>query len=116
MRIHRLATALVASASCAILVASCAQRPTSEAEASRDPESDERGGECANDLGADAERTGEAADAASKEECVAACQGGAGSMEAFCRSLPPDPRLRAGCWGVVFAGEAVCIGWCLWHF
>jgi hypothetical protein len=53
---------------------------------------------------------------AQRQQCIDACKGGATSMEAFCRSLPPDPRLRAGCWGVVYAGEAACIGWCYWKF
>ena len=46
--------------------------------------------------------------------CVAACEAGGEDFEDFCRSLP-DPRLRAGCWGLVFVGEAACIGWCAWY-
>jgi hypothetical protein len=48
-------------------------------------------------------------------QCIAACKAGPDSIEAFCRSLP-DPRLRAGCWAVVLAGEVACTGWCYLNF
>lgn len=48
-------------------------------------------------------------------QCIAACKAGPDSIEAFCRSLP-DPRLRAGCWAVVLAGEVACMGWCYLNF
>ena len=51
----------------------------------------------------------------SKAECIAACKAGGARMEAFCRSLP-DPRFRAGCWGVVLGTTVACINWCHWNF
>lgn len=47
--------------------------------------------------------------------CIAACEAGGEKFLDFCRSLP-DPKLRAGCWAVAFAGEVACIGWCYWNF
>ena len=48
-------------------------------------------------------------------QCLVACGAGGETFRSFCRSLP-DPKLRAGCWALEFAGEAACKGWCYWHF
>jgi hypothetical protein len=52
---------------------------------------------------------------ASLKECMTACSGGPDAIAEFCRSIP-DPRLRAGCWALQFAGKTACVGWCLWWF
>jgi hypothetical protein len=47
-------------------------------------------------------------------ECLNSCAAGGEALADFCRSIP-DPRLRAGCWALEFAGETVCNGWCFWN-
>lgn len=47
--------------------------------------------------------------------CLDACAAGERTWERFCRSLR-EPRLRAACWALEFAGEAACRNWCLWKF
>jgi RHS repeat-associated protein len=47
-------------------------------------------------------------------QCLDACASGGAVLRNFCRSLP-DPRLRAGCWGLEFVSEVACRGWCFWN-
>lgn len=47
--------------------------------------------------------------------CLDACAAGGRALIRFCNSLP-DPRLRAGCFSLQFAGETACRGWCFWNF
>jgi RHS repeat-associated protein len=47
--------------------------------------------------------------------CLDACATGGRAWQNFCRSLP-EPRLRAGCWALQFAGEVACRGWCFLEF
>jgi RHS repeat-associated protein len=47
--------------------------------------------------------------------CLDACAAGGVAWQSYCRTLP-DPRLRAGCWALQFAGQAACRGWCFWNF
>jgi hypothetical protein len=54
-------------------------------------------------------------DPAQLRACLAACAEGGAGLIAFCNSLP-DPRLRAGCFALQFAGEVACSGWCYWQF
>ena len=49
------------------------------------------------------------------KRCLNACAAGGKVLDAFCRSLP-EPRLRAGCWGLQFVGVAACRGWCFMQF
>ena len=47
-------------------------------------------------------------------ECLNSCTIGGEGMRNFCRGIP-DPRLRAACWGLEFASEVACKGWCYWN-
>ena len=55
------------------------------------------------------------ADPAQLRACLMACKAGPSAIEDFCRGLP-DPKMRALCWAVVFAGEAGCAGFCYARF
>lgn len=53
-------------------------------------------------------------------QCRRACKGGTESMNRFCRKIP-EPRLRAGCWGLTLAlgtelGQTACANWCYWQY
>jgi len=48
-------------------------------------------------------------------QCLDACEAGGRAWENFCRSLK-DPRARAACWALQFAGVNACRGWCYWKF
>lgn len=43
--------------------------------------------------------------------CLTACDQGIAAIEQFCRSLPPDPRIRALCWAARWSKPA-CRGFC----
>lgn len=48
-------------------------------------------------------------------QCLAACQAGPRSIEAFCRVIP-HPVIRGACWAVVYAGPVACSGFCYWYY
>jgi hypothetical protein len=52
----------------------------------------------------------------SLDECNRACRNGQQAMEQFCAQLPPDPRLKAGCWAAAKGSLVACLGWCYWHY
>lgn len=72
------------------------------------PEADERG--------EPREPIDEVEMAVSLDECNRACRNGQQAMEQFCSQLPPDPRLRAGCWAAAKGSLVACLGWCYWHY
>jgi RHS repeat-associated protein len=49
------------------------------------------------------------------KKCLKACDDGTKGREKYCRSLK-NPRLRAGCWALVYGSRAACKGWCYWQF
>jgi len=44
--------------------------------------------------------------------CLQACEAGTKAIENFCRSLPPDPEMRAACWAVTLGSVPACKGFC----
>jgi hypothetical protein len=44
--------------------------------------------------------------------CRHACASGTSAIENFCRSLPPDPKMRAACWAVTLGGVSLCNSFC----
>lgn len=49
------------------------------------------------------------------KKCLEACDKGTKGREKYCRTLK-NPRLRAGCWALVYGSKAACKGWCYWQF
>lgn len=45
-------------------------------------------------------------------QCQRACVGGKTAIENFCRSLPPDPKLKTACFALTFASLVFCTNWC----
>jgi len=56
-----------------------------------------------------------ASNASRLKRCQRACQKQGKALEKFCRALR-EPRLRAGCWGLLVVDKIACKNWCYWHF
>ena len=56
-----------------------------------------------------------AGNASQLKRCQKACDRQGKALQKFCRALR-DPRMRAGCWGLLLLDKVACKNWCYWHF
>lgn len=115
MRTHHAAAAIVASLSCALLVAACTHSaPETDGTSDHAPsiettdDGDLLGG---GELPADYEVGG----LGTREECYLAGRGGPEAREDFCRSTCP-PEHKKACRSLVYKSLVAWVGWCSWNF